>query len=136
MAANYEVIAQQTVTEVSPANTIQDVNEVTAQAKPSGAVFHVRFPPAINNPTAIGEILSEWANQYNALDAVDNVLGVNTYQDIDNQNQLVDVTQVTVNSSSGKSTSVLTFPNFSYVNDAIVNAIHNEAVRLNDVEAL
>lgn len=136
MAGNYGNVTSQLVTEVSPANTIQDTLEVTAQAVPSGAVFHVRFPPAINDSESIDVILTEWANQYNALAAIPNVGGVSTYQDIDANNQLVDVTQVTVTSASGKSSNVLTYPDFSVVTDAIRASVAATSAFLTSLEGL
>lgn len=102
MAANYTPLTSETTTEISPANTLIDVLSVAAQAIPSGIVFHVRFPPAINDPASVAGILSAWADEMNDINAQPGVVNVTWIQDIDANDQLVDRIAITIASDNGQ----------------------------------
>lgn len=110
MAGGYEILSSETTVELLGATDVQDVFQVTARAQPSGVVFNVRFPPIIDNPQSIRDILGEWAGWYNDLAALPHVAGLVNLQDIDAAGQINDVTQVTVRSTSGKTNYTITVP--------------------------
>jgi hypothetical protein len=107
MASNYTALTSETTTEISPANTLIDVLSVTAQAIPSGIVFHARFPPAINDPQSVAGILSAWADEMNDINSQPGVTGVTWIQDFDANDQLVDRLAITVASDNGQMTQTV-----------------------------
>lgn len=119
MAGDFEVLAAESTVELLGSTDVQDVYQVTARALPSGAVYHVRFPPAINDTESIRVILGEWATQYNALAALPGVVGVSTLQDVDASGQILDITEIVVSAPGGRITRTIEDRNFSYVSDAV-----------------
>lgn len=133
--ANYEPLAGEHTVELLGATDVQDVYQVTARAIPSGVVYHVRFPPVIQDPTTVSVVLTEWATQYNALAAVPGVVGVSTLQDVDAAGQLNDITQITVSSATGRFTAVIEDPNFGAVDSRVMDEINTTIANLNAIEA-
>lgn len=134
MAGDFEVLAGESTVELIGATDVQDVYQVTARALPSGVVYHVRFPPAINDPESIRVILGEWATQYNALVALPGVVGVSTLQDVDAAGQISDVTDVTVRSNSGRLSSTVEIKAFSVVDGNLTDLLAEAVVNLNKIE--
>jgi hypothetical protein len=133
--ANYEILSGEHTVELLGATDVQDVYQVTARALQSHVVYHVRFPPVIDDPETIAVVLTEWATQYDDLRALPYVVGVGTLQDIDASGQINDITQITVGSASGRLSAVLEDPNFSVVNDAVGSKIAALRAKLDAIEA-
>lgn len=134
MARNYEPLSSEHTVELLGSTDVQDVFQVTARAIPSGVVYHVRFPPVIQDPETIEVVLTEWATQYNALRNLPGVVGVGTLQDVDASGQLNDVTQITVSSDSGKLTQTIDDPNFGAVDDRVRAEVDTAVAQLNAIE--
>lgn len=103
MAATYDIVSQTPAFELIPPNKLRRVTEVIAQAKPSGVIFFVRFPPSQYNPTQVALVCNSVATQLNKDMKVPGVVGITIEQDIDQNNQIVEFGVTTVESDSGNS---------------------------------
>lgn len=110
MASNYEILSGEHTVELLGTTDVQDVYQVTARSIPSNVVYHVRFPPIIDDPQSIDDILSEWAGWYNEAAALPGVVGVATLQDIDASGQINDLNEITVRSASGRLNQTISVP--------------------------
>src|SRR5437867_1926629 len=96
---------------------VQPAERWTFQASPSGIVYSLVFhpipPPAgsttVWTPEAIAQQRDEWANLLAGLLALPNVTGVAQTQEIDDLNNLHELTLVSVRSDSGVASRVLSF---------------------------
>lgn len=89
-------------------NNVQDVQVFTYQAQPSGVVFTFMFGPWPNanvGPNDIKATAEGWADRWNANFAQPGVVGISLAQQVNAAGNLEDVCFVTVQSSSGRSTS-------------------------------
>jgi hypothetical protein len=136
MAANFESLSGEHTVELLGLTDVQDVYQVTARSIPSNVVYHVRFPPVIQDPESISVILSEWATQYNALSALPGVVGVGTFQDVDASGQINDVTQITVRSDDGRFTQQIEDPNFGAVDDRVRAEVAAAVAQANALAAM
>jgi hypothetical protein len=101
VAANYAILASESTTETHAGAELRNVFQITAQAVPSGIVFHRRFPPSINDPENIDTILSIWAGWLNELNATPGVVSVQWVQDINAADEIQDRLVVTIDSTDG-----------------------------------
>lgn len=70
MADSYEIEAQREIADVDPTTgDLLDYWEITARAKPSGAVFSVRVPVKGADPAEVAGLLAARAAQFAALEA-------------------------------------------------------------------
>jgi hypothetical protein len=136
MAANFESLSGEHTVELLGLTDVQDVYQVTARSIPSNVVYHVRFPPVIQDPESISVILSEWATQYNALASLPGVVGVGTFQDVDASGQINDVTQITVRSDDGRFTQQIEDPNFGSVDDRVRAEVAAAVAQANALAAM
>lgn len=107
MAADYTVLANQLVTEFLPPNKTRQVHEITAQADPSGIVFYLRFVDAAYTTAIIARDVGAVAGELNKNAKVPGVAGIRIEQDIDANGQIVEYGIVTVESTSGDSSTEL-----------------------------
>jgi len=106
MAAAYEFIGAEQVVELVPPASTQQVQQVTARATESGIVFLASFGPDYYARTAdVAEYLAQLANGFDQFANVPGVVSIGTIQTINPANQLVNMIDVTVRSTSGKSTT-------------------------------
>lgn len=136
MAANFETLSGEHTVELLGLTDVQDVYQVTARSLPSNVVYHVRFPPVIQDAESVSVILGEWATQYNALAALPNVVGVATLQDVDASGQINDITQITVSSDDGRFTQTIEDPNFGAVDNRVRAEIAAAVAQVNALAAL
>jgi Ethanolamine utilization protein EutJ (predicted chaperonin) len=101
LASNYAVVSSETVQQLLGTAGTQSVERVYAQAIPSGIVFGVDFPPVIDNPTAVDEILAIRAADFNDLGAQPGVTGVQVIEDINDADQMVERLAITITDPSG-----------------------------------
>ncbi len=135
MASNYEILAGEHTVELLGATDVQDVYQVTARALPSNAVYHVRFPPILQDPTAIADILGVWAGWYNDAAALPNVVGVSTLQDVNAAGQIDDVNQLTVRSNSGRLTQTINVSGADMGTPRVASLVEAAVAQLNAIEA-
>lgn len=82
----------------------EDVQAVVTRALPSNVVFTLRFLPEAYVPGIVSSLRSQFAGYFNAAVAIPGVAGVTTYQDVTASDQLQDVMEFVVTSTSGRST--------------------------------
>lgn len=122
MAQLYTFISASDVSVFIPPNSSITEHQVTAQANQSGVVFVARFPQELYQyPDQVAETLNALAGGFNTWMAVPGVTGVSTFQDINDSNELVDMTNVTISSTSGKSTTVIEwyYPTVDLANETL-----------------
>lgn len=107
LSGEWKHISSEPTVELVGGTQVQDVQEVVTQAIPSNVIFTLRFVPEANVPTIVNSLRSEFAGYFNALAAIPGVAGVTTYQDLDGSDQIQDVMQLNVVSTSGRSTAPL-----------------------------
>lgn len=108
MANLYDFISSQQITVFIPPNSSENMQQVTARAIESGVSFLAQFPMNVyNTPGATTPFLDELANGFNSYAKVPGVEAIAAVQEIDANNQLADKIDVTVASTSGKSTTVV-----------------------------
>jgi hypothetical protein len=82
--------------------------QITAQAIKSGVYFLAQFPKNVYNAEgAVAPFLNGLANGFNSYAIVPGVVAISAVQEITANNQLEDKIDVTVESTSGKSTVVI-----------------------------
>ena len=134
MASNYEILAGENTVQLLGATDVQDIYQVTARAIPSGAVFHVAFPPVIDDPENIAEILGVWAGWYNDAAKLPGVVGVSTLQDVDAAGQINDVNEVTVKSSSGRTNQTIAVSGEDWGTPKVADAVAKAVAQLDALE--
>lgn len=134
MASNYEILAGENTVELLGATDVQDVYEVTARALPSNAVFHVRFPPVLDDPANIADILGVWAGWYNDAAALPGVVGVTTLQDVDASGQINDLNEITVRSASGKTHQTISVTGEDLGTPKVAAAVEQAVAQLDALE--
>jgi hypothetical protein len=93
------------------ADIVRDAFRVTWRALPSGVVYSLLFAPVeIWTPARVDEQGDLWADRWNQNALVPGVAGIAVTQQTDAAQNLVDVAQVTVISTSGNSSSLLSVP--------------------------
>ena len=104
MAQAYTFLGSEQVTEILGPTTSEQVQEVTAQAVKSGVVFLARFPPELYiYPDEVALGLNQLAERFDEWSAIPGVAAIATGQDLNPANQLRDYTEITVVSTSGRS---------------------------------
>lgn len=103
-SGDYDLISSQPTVEIIGAQDVQDVQEIVARALPSNVVFTLRFLPEAYVPELVASLTSQFAGYFNAAIQIPGVAAVSTYQDVNAADQLEDVMQFVVISTSGKST--------------------------------
>lgn len=90
---------------------VRDAFRVTWTATPSDVTFSLLFAPVnIWTPADVDAQGDLWADRWNKNAAVPGVAGIVVTQRVDAADNLVDVAQVTVVSTSGNSTSLIMVP--------------------------
>lgn len=108
MANLYNFINAEQITVFFPPNGSQTLQQVTAQAIRSGVYFLAQFPKAVyNQEGAVAPFLNGLANGFNSYAIVPGVVGIEAVQEQTQNNQLEDKIDVTVESTSGKSSTVI-----------------------------
>jgi hypothetical protein len=103
VAGNYQILAQQAVTEFIPPDKTRVLHEITAQAIPSGVVFPFRFKPVDYFPQGVDLTLHDVAQWLNKLAAHPGVVAVSLEHDVDGSNMIAVTWRVTVETPSGDS---------------------------------
>lgn len=107
MADNYTVMAVTPVTEFIPPNKSRQVHEVTAQAQPSGVIFFLRYVDAAFNKANVAATVGAVAGALNTDSNVPGVAGITIEQDVAQDGNIVEYGVVTVESTSGNSSTDL-----------------------------
>jgi hypothetical protein len=102
----YTILASGPDVELQGATDVQDVQFVTAQARPSNVIFTLRFLPEVFDPNYVGKVTGQFAGYFNAMTQIPGVSAVSTFQDINDADVLSDVMRIVVRSTSG----VTSFP--------------------------
>jgi hypothetical protein len=101
--------SEQVTVILSPTLAVQE-QEVTAQALKSGVIFTERFDlTSYGNADEVAAALNALAGRFDSWSAVTGVVSITTGEDINAQNQLANFTEITVQSTSGKSTTVFRY---------------------------
>lgn len=105
MAELFTILSQEVVTEFVPPSRTREKHEVWARAEPSGVVFTFRVVPADYAPSHVSLIAHDLAQAMNRLADQPGVTGVVMQQDVNANNQVTLHVVVTVESTSGDSTT-------------------------------
>lgn len=141
MADLYSFISSEQVTVLIPPNSTRTEQQVTAQATASGIVFLARFIAELYQyPDEVASSLNTLAQWFNDYAAVPGVAGISAVQEINSQNELEDKIDVTVVSTSGKSSTVFRtfYPTVDFGNvvyDNFAAAVARQRAQLDAVEA-
>jgi len=138
VARQYTFISSEQVTvDLSPTETIEE-QQVTAQANKSGVVFVSRFDTlSYANAGQTADTLDQLAGRFDTWSAVPGVVAIVSVESITPANMLRLGTEVTVRSTSGKSTTTFnwTYPvaEFSTV-EPFIAAVKAQVAILDAVE--
>lgn len=110
MAGSYKVLSANATVELVGGDQTQDVQQLTLQAIPSGAVFPVRVPLAGFTPEAVTAKAEPLAAALNALAADPGVSAVSVVQDVNAAGQLEDRVTVTVTTGDGQLSTAVDAP--------------------------
>ncbi len=111
-----------------------DVQEVITRALPSNVVFTLRFLPEAYVPTIVDSLRGQFAGYFNAMSEIPGVAAVTTFQDVDDAEQIQDVMQLVVKSTSGKSTFPLVETPFGRRLDYIADDVAAKRTELDRIE--
>jgi hypothetical protein len=107
MADRYSFVSEELVTQIIPPTSSVTEHQVTAQALRSGVGYVARFPKELYVfPDEVALSLNALADGFDTFSAIPGVDGIAAIQEIDTQNQIIDRIDVTVVSTSGKSSTV------------------------------
>lgn len=139
MAQQYVFVESQQVTvDLSPTETIEE-QQVQAQAVKSGVFFVARFDSASYSDSALViDTLNQLAGRFDSWMAVDGVVSIVSVENVNAANMLQLGTEVTVESDSGKSTTVFsyTYPVAEFnTSTPFIAAVNAQRAILNAVEA-
>lgn len=84
--------------------TSQPITRVEAQANSSGVVFHQTFPATQNTPAQWAATLDRLAQGFDASARNRSVVAMSTTEQIGPNNQLLDLVNITLQSTSGRLT--------------------------------
>ncbi len=108
MAGGYTLLSSSPDIQILGPTESVNVYRYTAQALPSGVVFHTSIDPDSWNTSFVTAYLGDLAGQFNQRADDPRVVVISTSEQINPANQLVDLFTATLQSSSGKSTADLT----------------------------
>lgn len=123
---------------------VRDAFRVTWRAQPSGVVYSLLFAPVeIWTPAQVQAQGDLWAGRWNQNAAVPGVAGIVVTQRVDVTDNLVDVANVTVVSTSGNSSSLIFVPVQQWLpsvegttlTTSFPSVIRAEVARLDAIEA-
>jgi hypothetical protein len=140
MANLYTFINAEQITVFQPPNGSQTMQQVTAEANTSGIIFLHQFLPEVYKiADSVVNTLNGLASGFNEYATVAGVEGIQAVQEIDSQNQLADKIDVTVLSTSGKSSTVFrtTYPMVDFFDTgylAFIAAVEKQRAQLDAVE--
>lgn len=136
MAATYDTVSSQTVTEIiSPTETAERL-EIWSRAKPSDVVFAVRLAPILLGDGGEDEIIAFWADFYNTIASWTRVTNVAYVQDIGFNNELVDKVLVEVRSENGQFTTQREYNLLNLQLDWLNQELTKVALDLDKLQAL
>ena len=138
MAQQYVFVGSHQVTvDLSPTETIEE-QEVQASTVKNGVYFVARFDPTTYaNPSEVASILNALAGRFDSWMAVDGVVAIASVENVNAANMLQLGTQITVESTSGKSTTVFdyTYPVAEFnTSPAFIDAVNRQRAILDAVE--
>lgn len=114
---------------------VQDVQYMTAQARPSNVVFTLRFLPEVFEPNYVAEVTGQFAGYFNAMVQIPGVSGVTTFQDINDADVLNDVMRIVVRSTSGRTSFPIEDHQFGRRLDYIAQDVASVRANLDAIEA-
>ncbi len=121
-------------TELQGISKVIDVQEVITRALPSNVIFTLRFLPEAYVPEIVDSLRGQFAGYFNAMSEIPGVAAVTTYQDVDDADQIQDVMQLVVKSTSGKSTFPLVETPFGRRLDYITDDVTAKVAELDKIE--
>lgn len=108
MADKYAFISSEQVTVFFPPNLSLTFQQISAQAIQSGIYFlHMVSETEYKDPAQVASDLNSLAGWLDTFAAQPGVVGISAVQEQNAQNQLEDKLDVTVESTSGRSTTVI-----------------------------
>lgn len=134
-AGEYVVIRSSPDIELQGVSDTEDVQELLVRALPSNVVFTLRFPRDNYVPSIVDSLTAQFAGYFNALRAIPGVAGVSTFQDVNADDQIQDVMQITVRSDSGIQTFRFIEPQFGRRLDLVGADVAAKVAELNAIEA-
>lgn len=136
MASTFKDVFAIPTTELLGGGQTQPAQQVSARAIPSGITFSLVIATADYTPQRIPLILGPVSEAVNNANDVPGVADLNLYQDVNNQGQFVNRLDVTVESSSGRSSAIIHPAYGSLFGDGFAAAVAKERDNLDAVEAL
>jgi hypothetical protein len=121
--------------ELMGATDVQDVQYMTAQARPSNVIFTLRFLPEVFEPNYVSEVTGQFAGYFNAMVQIPGVAGVSTFQDINDADVLDDVMRIVVRSTSGRTTFPIEDHQFGRRLDYVAQDVAATRANLDAIEA-
>lgn len=106
----YTFVAAQLRTRFVPGGGTEQVYQVTAQTIASGIYYFHNFRPAVYEKAGeVATALNSLAGSIDTWNAVPGVAGMSAVQIVDSQDQFVNMFDVTVDSTSGDSSTVIRY---------------------------
>ncbi len=133
-SGEWEHIDSYPSTELQGATKVVDVQEVITRALPSNVVFTLRFLPEAYVSGLVTSLRSQFAGYFNAMSLIPGVAAVTTYQDVDDADQIQDVMQLVVKSTSGMSTFPLVETQFGRNLDDVAAEVKAKVAELDRIE--
>lgn len=102
MGANYDWISGSPDLEILGPTASREVMRVEVQAQPSGVVWAMNFPLEDFTEAKVASTLERLSRGFNAAAQNPHVEALSTSQEVNRNNQYVELVNITVSSSSGK----------------------------------
>lgn len=136
MADDFEVLSTQNVVQLVGGSQVVDAQQVMIATKPSGIVFPLLFNVGEDVAAKVAGLAPFYAQQFETAMADPAVGAIVIAQDVNAANQLVDHTEITALSSSGRSSKLITYPGFDPDAGIIIGAAKAAQAELDAIEAL
>lgn len=139
MADSYTFVGATDVSLFQPPNSQVTAHQVAATANKSGVGFVAIFTKQDYKDAAyVAETLNGIASGFDTFSSISGVEGISTYQDTDNNGQLLNKASVTVASTSGRSTTVIDadYPIPEFINESIQTFAHLVAATQAELDAV
>lgn len=129
--AAYQFLTSEATLKVLSPELVQDAQRITARASESGVVYSLVFSDYPTDPTGrviwtpqlIADQLAYWAGLWDQNSLVPGVVGIGLTQELNAASELVEIALVTVQSTSGRSTTTATLGPRSFLPEPFATAV-------------
>lgn len=136
MAELFDILGTVSTVELAGAAGTRPVRQITARAKPSGAVFSFIVVPADYQASHVNLIAHDIAARLNLDSDVPGVTDLNVYLDVNSAGQFVYKADVTIESTSGNSSATFTIAYATLWTDGFAQYVEKARANMDEIEGL